>query len=121
MVVIDNGGRTNVTVWGGILTETAVRRRLGGSVIHGACRDVSTIRALEYPVFSRGVHMRTGKDRVKACQIQVEVALDDVAVRPGDLVLGDADGVVVIPSELRVEVTEAALEIEAAETEIPVR
>ena len=65
VVVIDNGGREDATIWGDILTEIAHRRGLAGTVIDGISRDVSLCRALGYPVFSRGHWMRTGKDRVQ--------------------------------------------------------
>src|SRR4029077_10427230 len=65
IVVLDNGGREDATVWGDILTEIAHRRGLGGTVIDGICRDVSLCIDLGYPVYSRGHWMRTGKDRVQ--------------------------------------------------------
>ena len=65
VIVIDNAGRTDVTVWGGIMTEAAAARGIAGTVINGACRDVGTSLAHNYPLFSRGRYMRTGKDRVR--------------------------------------------------------
>ena len=64
VIVIDNDGRTDVTVWGGIMTEIAAVRGVAGTVISGVCRDVSACLAQGYPLFSRGRFMRTGKDRV---------------------------------------------------------
>ena len=65
VIVIDNDGRTDVTVWGGIMTETAAARGNAGTVINGVCRDVSASLAHGYPLFSRDRFMRTGKDRVR--------------------------------------------------------
>jgi regulator of RNase E activity RraA len=65
IVVLDNGGRTDATVWGDLLTATAVRRGIGGTVIDGVCRDSDRAVHLGYPVYSRGRWMRTGKDRVR--------------------------------------------------------
>ena len=64
VIVLDNGGRDNATVWGDILTEIAHRRGIAGTVIDGICRDVALCLELGYPVFSVDHWMRTGKDRV---------------------------------------------------------
>lgn len=118
VVVLDNGGRPDATVWGDILTEVAHRRSVSGTVIHGVCRDVARSLQLGYPIFSRGAYMRTGKDRVQVEAYGVPVSLGEVRVEPGDLLFGDADGVVVIPQARQGEVLDAALQIEAREKEI---
>ena len=64
VLVLDNGGRLDGTVWGDILTTTAHRNRLAGTVIHGVCRDAARSLELGYPIFCRGVTMRTGRGRV---------------------------------------------------------
>jgi regulator of RNase E activity RraA len=118
VVVLDNDGRLDATVWGDILTTMAHYRGIGGTVIHGVCRDVARSLELSYPIFSRGAYMRTGKDRVKAESFNMPVTLGSVQVRPGDLLLGDADGVVVVPRGREDTVLEAALQIERAEDAI---
>src|SRR5712671_3981619 len=65
VVVLDNGGRENATVWGDILTMVSHSRGIAGTVIDGACRDVALSLELGYPIFSRTYSMRTGKDRVQ--------------------------------------------------------
>jgi regulator of RNase E activity RraA len=118
VVVLDNRGREDATVWGDILTEIAHRRGLAGTVINGICRDVALCRELGYPVFSRGHWMRTGKDRVQVEATNVTVDLGGARVRPGDLLRGDADGVVAIPSEHEEAVLSAAEAIAQAEERI---
>jgi regulator of RNase E activity RraA len=118
VIVLDNGGRLDATVWGDILTVVAHRRRLGGTVIDGVCRDSPRSLELGYPIFSRSTYMRTGKDRVQVAGEQCPVSLGGVRVRPGDLLLGDADGVVVVPAEREEDVLGVALEIEAREEAI---
>ena len=118
VVVLDNGGRDNATVWGDILTEIAHRRGIAGTVIDGVCRDVALCLQLGYPVFSKGHWMRTGKDRVQVEAIGVPVSIGDARVAPGDIVRGDADGVVVIPQEHEAQVLDTAEAIEAAEDRI---
>ena len=66
VIVLDNGGRDNVTVWGDILTEVAHRKGIAGTVIDGINRDVALCLQLGYPVFSRDSWMRTGKDRSRS-------------------------------------------------------
>ncbi len=118
VVVIDNGGRLDATVWGDILTIMADRNHLGGTVIHGVCRDSTRALALDYPIFSRGTYMRTGKDRVRADAYNEPVSLGDIRVIPGDLLLGDGDGVLVIAKEHEEAVLKAAQEIDEAEERI---
>jgi regulator of RNase E activity RraA len=118
VVVLDNGGRLDATVWGDILTVTAHRNRLAGTVIHGVCRDATRSLELGYPIFSRGVTMRTGRARVQADGYGGPVSLGEVRVEPGDLVVGDGDGVVVVPAGREEEVLAIAAEIAAAEERI---
>lgn len=118
VVVLDNGGRENATVWGDILTWVAHRRGIAGTVIDGACRDTHLARELGYPVFSRSYSMRTGKDRVQVEGINVPVNIGDARVHAGDLLRGDADGVVVIPQAHEEAVLAAAEEIDAIEQQI---
>jgi regulator of RNase E activity RraA len=118
VVVLDNGGRTDVTVWGDILTLAATVRGAAGTVIHGVCRDAGRIVDSGYPVFSRGAYMRTGKDRVRAEAVGETVSLGTASVAQGDLVVGDADGVVVVPHIHREEVLRLTEQIGAAEERI---
>ena len=118
IVVIDNGGRDDATIWGDILTEIAHRRDLAGTLIDGISRDVALCRELDYPVFSKGHWMRTGKDRVQVEQMACPVNIGGARVCPGDLLRGDADGVIVIPLQHEDAVLDAAEEIQAAEDRI---
>jgi len=118
VVVLDNGGRLDGTVWGDILTIVAHRMGLAGTVIHGVCRDATRSLELAYPIFSRGVCMRTGRGRVQSDGYQVPVSLGDVRVEPGDMLIGDADGVVAIPQSRLDDVLAAARDITEAEERI---
>jgi 4-hydroxy-4-methyl-2-oxoglutarate aldolase len=118
VVVLDNAGRLDCTVWGDILTAVAHRRGLGGTVINGVCRDVARAIDLGYPIYSKGRYMRTGKDRVEVESMGQPVSLGEVQVRPGDILVGDADGIVVVPRSREDEVLQTASSIEEAETAI---
>ncbi len=118
VVAIDNGGRENATVWGDILTEIAHRRGIAGTVIDGACRDTALCMELRYPVFSKSYSMRTGKDRVQLDATEVSINLGGARVAPGDILRGDADGVVAIPRDHEAEVLSVAEGIAVAEEAI---
>jgi 4-hydroxy-4-methyl-2-oxoglutarate aldolase len=118
VVVLDNGGREDATVWGDILTAVAHRKGLAGTVIDGANRDTQLSLELGYPIFSRSYSMRTGKDRVQVDAEQVPVTIGQARVQPGDLMRGDADGVVVIPRSREDEVLNTAEQIQSAERRI---
>jgi len=118
VVVIDNCGRLNATIWGDILTETASAKKVAGTVIDGLCRDTALCMELNYPVFTRDHWMRTGKDRVQVEATNVPVTIGEARVQPGDILRGDADGVVVIPKEHEDKVLQAGEEIQEAENAI---
>jgi 4-hydroxy-4-methyl-2-oxoglutarate aldolase len=118
VVVIDNDGVLDATVWGDILTLVAQSTGVGGTVIDGVCRDSWRARELNYPLYSRGTYMRTGKDRVRVDAYDATVSIGGVAVEPGDLLVGDADGVVVVPQAREREVLALADSIEKAEDAI---
>lgn len=118
VVVLDNQGRLDATVWGDLLTTTAGGRGLAGTVIDGVCRDVDRALQEQYPIFARGNWMRTGKDRVRVEATQTPVTIGGVRVEPGDYLLGDGDGLVAIPVACVDEVLDAAAEIAATEERI---
>lgn len=118
VVVLDNAGRLDTTVWGDLLTATAARRELAGTVIDGVCRDSDRAYELGYPVYSRSRWMRTGKDRVRVDGYDVPVNIGGVRVQAGDYLLGDADGVVVLPAGRASQIVEMAAEIAEAEENI---
>ena len=118
VVALDNHGRMDATVWGDILTIVASRKHLAGTVIDGVCRDAPRAIELNYPIFARGSHMRTGKDRVAVDAMQVSISIGGVRVDPGDYMLCDWDGVVVVPRERIEQVAEVAARIAQAEDRI---
>jgi 4-hydroxy-4-methyl-2-oxoglutarate aldolase len=118
VIVLDNQGRMDATVWGDLLTSMSVRRKVAGTVIDGICRDMDRAFELGYPIFSRGNWMRTGKDRVRVEATNEPVSIGGIRVEPGDWLRGDGDGVVAIPAGRIAEVLKAAQEIHDAEDRI---
>lgn len=118
VVVLDNQGRMDATVWGDILTRYASNHRIAGTAIWGVCRDTDVAVELGYPIYSSGHYLRTGKDRVEVAETGGVVSLNSVQVRPNDLVVGDDDGIVVVPSHRAAEVWAVVSEVFAAEEAI---
>lgn len=118
VIVIDNQGKDDVGTWGNILTEAAHRRGMAGTVIDGNNRDVALCRALGYPIYSRNTWMRTGKGRIQLKALQVPVVIGNVTVHPGDIVVGDPDGVVVLPRAQEDAILAAAEQITTNEEQL---
>ncbi|VVE78648.1 RraA family protein [Pandoraea sputorum] len=118
IIVLDNGGRTDCTVWGDIMTQYAGLRGIAGTVIDGVCRDVSKALSDNYPLFTAGRFMRTGKDRVQVESVNSTVTVGTVRVVSRDIVIADANGVVVVPRARAREVAKVAHDIEAVEAAI---
>ena len=118
IIAVDNDARTDCTVWGDIMTTLSLARGVGGTVISGVCRDVSLAIERSYPIFSCGRFMRTGKDRVELAAIGQPVNIGGVRVCPGDVAVGDANGVVFVPAGVAEKVLMVARRIEDAEAAI---
>ncbi|ALI10007.1 MULTISPECIES: RraA family protein [Pseudomonas] len=118
VVVIDNGGRTDCTVWGDIMTQYAGSRQIAATVIDGVCRDVNKALGDGYPIFSKGRFMRTGKDRVQVQSVNQPVSIGTARVCARDIVVADANGVVVVPRDRAAEVAACARQIESVEADI---
>lgn len=118
VVVIDNGGRDYCTVWGDIMTLTAIKKGIAGTLIDGVCRDIPAIREKKYPIFTKGTYMVTGKDRVEVDAVNEPVAVSGLKVCPGDYILADDSGAVVVPRNRAEEVIRVAASIEETEQKI---
>ncbi|CAI8936507.1 4-hydroxy-4-methyl-2-oxoglutarate aldolase [Pseudomonas marginalis] len=118
VVVIANAGRSDCTVWGDIMTQYAGSRGIAATVIDGVCRDVSKALGDGYPLFTKGRYMRTGKDRVEVLAVNQPVAISGARVCARDIVVADANGVLVVPRARAEEVARTARQIEAVEARI---
>ncbi len=118
IMVISIGGHAEVAVWGGLMTAGAVANRLEAAVLDGATRDIAEIkRDFGFPVFSRSASPGTTLGRFKTLDSMVPVQIGDVTINPGDIVVGDVDGVVVVPKEHAAEVLAMAQAIDQRELE----
>lgn len=116
VIVIDNGGRLDTSCWGGILANGARQRGIQGVVIDGACRDVDDCVDIGFNVYARGAVVATARGRIMEEATNVMVQFGGVQVRPGDIVVGDKSGVVIIPAEDLEAVTAKAETLEAKES-----
>jgi regulator of RNase E activity RraA len=118
VIVIAINGETHVAVWGGLMTAGAEVNGLAGAVLDGGVRDVAEIRRDSgFQVFARSVCPSTTVGRFKTVASNVPVICGGVLVNPGDLIVADLDGVVVVPKEHVDEVLKMATEIEVREAE----
>lgn len=104
VIVIDNGGRTDVSAWGGLLSLASKLKGLSGVVVDGACRDVDESREVGFPVYARAVVPVTARGRIMQHSVNEEVQFAGVQVHPGDLVIADGSGVVFVPRALENDV-----------------
>lgn len=98
VVVIDNHGRRDVSCWGGLLAEAATQRGVAGVIVDGACRDVQDSAALQLPLFARAAVPVSARGRIVQEAMDVPIQVGGVAVRPGDWVVADRNGVAFIPA-----------------------
>jgi 4-hydroxy-4-methyl-2-oxoglutarate aldolase len=118
VIVIAAGGYADVAIWGGLMTAGAVANGLEAAVLDASLRDVSEIkRDFGFSVFARGACAGTTLGRYRTVASQVPVTIDGVTIHPGDIVVGDPDGVVVVPQAHAQEVLALAQEIDARELE----
>lgn len=115
VIVVDNRGDLHNNCWGEILALAARCKGVSGVVVDGAVRDVDACETFGFPVHARGTVPTTARGRIVQEAWNVPVRLGDAAVRPGDIVVADVNGVVVIPVERLAEVLGAAEEIMAKE------
>lgn len=109
VIVIDGGGSERSTIWGGSSTLAAYARGLAGCVTNAAVRDLAEIRELRFPVFAPCAAVR-GTSKGHPGWIGLTIAMGDAVVRPGDIILGDEDGLLVVPAEKAAEIAAKALE-----------
>ncbi len=116
-VLVIYNGSNNIAPWGGLATLSCKNRGIEGVVVDGAVRDVDEIRALNYPIFSSGITPNAGDPKGMG-EINAEITCGGQLVRPGDYIVGDESGVVVIPKERAYEIARRAKEVEKMESRL---
>ena len=118
IIVIDNGGQPQFSCWGGLLSLSAKLKGVSGVVIDGACRDLDEARELQFPIFTRSVVPMTARGRVMQESFNQEIEFAGVQCHPGDLVIADGSGIVIIPRAKEGEVVTAAEAVYQKEQEM---
>jgi regulator of RNase E activity RraA len=121
VIVVDNGGRTEMGGWGGLLSLAADRNGVAGVVLDGACRDVDEARELGFPVFARCAVPRTARRRVYEESTGEPVSIGGIPVSEGDFVVADGSGVVVVQRSRALDVLAEAERLTAREQEMSAR
>lgn len=114
VIVVDAGGDLTNSLFGELMLAYAESRRLGGVVLNGAVRDIDVISAGSFPIYAAGITHR-GPYKDGPGEINVPIAIDGMVIHPGDLVLGDADGLLCVPYDDVERVLAAAREKVAQE------
>ena len=117
VIVINNDGATHVAPWGELATLSCVKKGIAGVVIDGAVRDVDDIRKTKFPVFARAIVPNAGEPKGFG-EINAEIRCAGQFVNPGDWIIGDESGVVVVPKERAYEIARRAVEVRKNEERI---
>lgn len=120
VLVIEAGGNMDFGPFGDILATNCRNKRILGLIIDGTIRDTGEIREMAFPVFCRGANP-TGTQKTDPGEIDITVTCAGVIVHPGDIIVGDDDGVVVVPAEIAVQVAQKVTIIAGKEEEILAR
>jgi 4-hydroxy-4-methyl-2-oxoglutarate aldolase len=115
---VDCNEASNIALFGGIMAYASKVKELGGAVLDGGVRDLAECKTLAFPIFSRSVVPTNSVGRTEVEEINVPIFCGGVFVKPGDIIVGDEDGVIVIPREKVEEVVDLALKIEETEKKI---
>jgi 4-hydroxy-4-methyl-2-oxoglutarate aldolase len=112
------GGSTRSGIWGELLSTAARNSGCVGVIADGAVRDLVRMRQMKFPTFARGTVVYDSKDRQRVIDLDVPVMIDGVLFSPGDLVIADEDGVVVVPQKVEAAVVRRAWDKVHAENEV---
>ncbi len=110
VIIAAAAGSMRSGIWGELLSTAARNSGCIGTIVDGAVRDVRQMRQMGFSVFARGVCIYDSKDRQRVIDIDIPVEIDGVTFAPGDLVVADEDGVVVVPAKIEAEAISRAWE-----------
>ena len=116
IIVVDNGGDRETSCWGGLLANCAQMKQAAGVVVDGAVRDVDNFFSCGFPVYARDAVMRTSRGRIMVYETNGRIQFCGVRGRPGDIVMADRSGVVIVPKEHFAQVLAKAEDLEGKES-----
>ena len=109
-VYICSGASHNYALWGGLMSTRALKLGAAGAVLDGYSRDTNEILELNFPTFSVGTFAQDQGPRGKVVDYAVDIEFNGIRVKPGDIIFGDRDGVLIVPKDAEVEAFSRALE-----------
>ena len=118
ILVFDNGGRLDQNCWGDIVTHAALQKGVEGVVVDGAARDIDAVSELGFPVYARGAVPMTARNRNVQGDYNCPVSIAGLLVNPGDIIVADVNGIVVIPTDKAEKVLEVCNDMEKKEQKI---
>ena len=116
VIVFDNAGK-EISTWGGLATTAARERGVAGAVIDGGCRDADETIEMDFPIYSRHVTPTPAKTRIKILEVNVVILCGNTRVCPGDVIVADRTGVVVVPRQKADDILKRAEAVERTEME----
>lgn len=117
-IIVVKNGLPHLAYWGELNTNLAIRGKVSGTIVDGVTRDNSATKSIKYPVFAKGRYAKDIKNYGTINKMNVPVEVDGIVIKPGTLIFGDIDGVVIVPKEREDEIIERALEIASSEKQI---
>lgn len=117
-IYIASGASPRYALWGELMSTRAQHLKAAGAVVDGYCRDSAGILELNFPTFSYGSYAQDQGPRGKVVDYGLPIEIGGVRIRPGDIVFGDRDGVLVIPREAEAEAISKAFEKAATENQV---
>jgi len=118
VLVCAASGSNRSGIWGELLTTASRNTGCVGVIVDGAIRDVAKMKAMQFPVFARGMNPYDSKDRQRVIDIDITIELDGIQICPGDLIAADIDGIVIVPQAVELQVVRAAWNKAHAENEV---
>lgn len=109
-VYVCTGSSHNYSLWGGLMSNRALKLKCAGAVVDGFTRDTDEILRLGFPTFGAGTYAQDQGPRGKVIDYRVPIEWAGVSIRPGDIIYGDRDGTLIVPKEIETEVFEKAFE-----------
>ena len=109
-IYIASGSTFSYALWGGLMSTRAKSLQAAGAILNGYVRDVAEIERLDFSVFSRGTYAQDQGVRGKVLDYRVPIQFGQTVIKPGDILFGDDEGVIVIPADIAAEAIEKALE-----------
>jgi len=109
-IYLCTGSSPTYALWGELMSTRAMKLGSGGAVVDGYSRDTNGILKLNFPTFSYGSYAQDQGPRGKVIDFRLEIEMNGVRIKPGDIIFGDIDGVCIVPKEIEKDVIEGALE-----------